>query len=103
MERKNCWEVMNCQRQPGGEKVEELGVCPATLPNKYDSFNKGKHGGRFCWAIADTLCEGSFGGAAYIDNLGNCINCKFLKQVSEEEAQGFVLFPNIPKKPYKTT
>ncbi len=103
MKRKNCWEVMNCQRQPGGEKVEELGTCPATLPNKYDSFNKGKHGGRFCWAIAGTLCVGKLEGAAYIDKLGNCIHCKFLEQVSEEEAQDFVLFPKILNKDYKTT
>jgi hypothetical protein len=97
MERKNCWEVMNCQRQPGGEKVEELGVCPATLPNKYDSFNKGKHGGRFCWAIAGNLYGGKLEGA-YLDKLGNCINCQFLKQVNEEEAQDFVLSPKNLKK-----
>jgi hypothetical protein len=102
MERKNCWEVMSCGRQPDGENVEELGACPTTLPNKYDSFNKGKHGGRFCWAVAGTLCGGKLEGV-YIDKFGNCINCNFLKQVSEEEAQHFVLSPKILKKDYTTT
>jgi len=26
----NCWEFKKCGRQPGGPKVAELGVCPAT-------------------------------------------------------------------------
>ncbi len=51
MKRKNCWEVKKCGRQPGGEKVDELGVCPAAVPNEYDGTNKGNHGGRFCWQL----------------------------------------------------
>ena len=25
----NCWEYMKCGREKGGEKADELGVCPA--------------------------------------------------------------------------
>ena len=56
MERKNCWEVMKCGRQPGGEKVGEFGVCPAAEPSEFDGTNRGTYGGRFCWAIAGTFC-----------------------------------------------
>ena len=30
----NCWEVKKCGREPGGAKVAELGVCPASTGNK---------------------------------------------------------------------
>jgi hypothetical protein len=32
----NCWEVKKCGREPGGVKVKELGVCPASelMPRK---------------------------------------------------------------------
>lgn len=36
MERNNCWEVMKCGRQQGGENVSKLGICIAVLPNEYD-------------------------------------------------------------------
>jgi len=34
MERKNCWEVLKCGREPGGYRVSEAGVCPTYIePN----------------------------------------------------------------------
>jgi hypothetical protein len=27
--KQNCWEYMKCGREPGGEKVAELGICRA--------------------------------------------------------------------------
>jgi hypothetical protein len=98
MERKDCWEVMKCERQPGGEHVKALGECPATLPYEYDNINKGKDGGRFCWAIAGTFCSGQVQGT-YAKKLMSCIHCKFLKQVNEDEGRNFILMPtNIRKK-----
>ncbi len=44
MKRRNCWEVKKCGRQPGGEKVEELGVCPAAELSEYDGINQGTCG-----------------------------------------------------------
>jgi hypothetical protein len=93
MDRKNCWEVMKCERQPGGARIEELGACPAALPNDHhDGVNKGKHGGRFCWAIAGTMCEGRPQGT-YAEKLMDCIRCEFLKLVNEDEGRDFVLSP----------
>ncbi|MCX5801295.1 MAG: hypothetical protein NTX17_07915 [Candidatus Eisenbacteria bacterium] len=91
MERRNCWEAMKCGRPPGGENAEKLGVCPAALPNEYfDGVNNGKHCGRLCWAVVGTLCGGKVQGT-YVEKLGDCLRCEFLKQVNEDEGRNFIL------------
>jgi hypothetical protein len=96
MERKNCWEAKACGRQPSGDKVEALGVCPAALPNEFDGVNQGERGGRFCWAIVGTLCSGKVQGT-YAMKLLDCIQCEFLKQVQEEQGRSFKLTPGHAK------
>ena len=44
----NCWEAMDCGRHKGGKKVDELGVCPASLEKRLDGVNGGVNGGRSC-------------------------------------------------------
>lgn len=91
MERNNCWEVKKCGRQTGGENTEALGVCPAALPNEHcDGVNNGRHGGRFCWTIAGTQCEGQVQGI-YAVKFMSCLDCEFFKQVNEEEGRSFIL------------
>jgi len=92
MKLKNCWEVMNCERYPGSANVEKLGLCPAAAPNEYDGINRGKQGGRFCWAMAGTLCGSKIQGT-YADKLMDCLNCNFLKLVNQEEDRHFILSP----------
>ena len=89
---KNCWEVKKCERQPGGAKAEELGICPSAIPGNYDRVNSGTHGGRFCWRIAGTFCGGKPQGTA-AQKTFNCLSCKFFKQVVKEEGIGFKLSP----------
>ncbi len=89
---KNCWEVKQRGRQPGGDKAEELGICPAALESKHDAKNRGVNGGRFCWAIAGTLCGGKVQGL-FAMKIESCILCPFLQQVEAEEGQRFVLHP----------
>jgi hypothetical protein len=96
MERRNCWEVMNCGRQTGGENVNNLGGCSAALSNEYDSVNRGSHGGRFCWVISGTGFKGE-GSCTYARKIKSCLNCKFLKQVNEEEGRFFILTPTDAK------
>lgn len=50
-EKKNCWEVMNCQRQPGGEKAICLGLCLTAVEKHFDEINGGVNAGRFCWMV----------------------------------------------------
>ena len=90
MQKKNCWEIKNCGREPGGEKSAELGICPAALGKEYDGVNGGKNGGRCCWAIAGTFCGGEIQGT-FARKLQSCLACPFYLQVEKEEERFFVL------------
>ncbi|MEW6110405.1 MAG: two-CW domain-containing protein, partial [Nitrospirota bacterium] len=89
MKRFNCWEFFRCGREIGGAKVSELGVCPAATDNSADGLNYGKKGGRICWAIAGTLCDGEVQGTFAEKHLF-CSNCEFYKKVKAEE--GFLQY-----------
>lgn len=61
----NCWELMQCGRQAGGDNVAEFGECVAS-----------KNGmGHSCWAIAGTLCGGLVQGSVK-DKHSNCLICR---------------------------
>ena len=89
MNKLNCWEFNSCGRQPGGEKVDELGTCPAATEEAADGINYGKNGGRACWALAGTYCEGEVQ-ATFAKKFADCIQCSFYKCVLEEEGKDFV-------------
>jgi hypothetical protein len=80
----NCWEFKKCGRQPGGEKVAELGVCPATIAGELDQAHDGKNAGRACWVVAGSLCGGKIQGT-YAKKLLNCWRCEFMNIVKQEE------------------
>lgn len=80
----NCWEFKKCGRQPGGQKVQELGVCPATVDQELEGAHGGKHAGRACWVVAGSLCGGKIQGT-YAQKLQNCWRCEFMNIVKREE------------------
>ncbi len=80
----NCWEFKKCGRAPGGEKVAELGICPAAIETRTDKINRGTNGGRACWAISGTLCGGKVQGT-FAGKLANCMQCEFYQLVGAEE------------------
>jgi len=84
MTKANCWEIKKCGREPGGAKVDELGVCPAAAERRADGLNHGVNGGRSCWAIAGTFCGGEAQGA-FAAKIDGCLNCEFYDQVIDEE------------------
>lgn len=84
----NCWEVKGCERQPGGMKTAELGICPAAIEKKLDGLNAGKNAGRSCWLVAGTMCGGKVQGT-FAQKYGNCEKCEFFKSVREEERPAF--------------
>ncbi len=86
--KKNCWEVKNCGRQPGGSKTVALGICPAAQDNKYNGTNNGKFAGRYCWKLAGTLCGGKVQGS-FASKMMNCAQCEFFHQVEQEEGDSF--------------
>jgi len=64
-----CWDAKKCGRIPGGDKAEDMGVCPAYPDN-----------GRDCWAVAGTFCGGKVQGDA-ADKRGGCLTCEFYNEV----------------------
>jgi len=95
MSKKNCWEIRNCGREPGGAKVSELGVCPATTEESVNGVNGGKNGGRTCWNIAGTFCDGQAQGNL-AKELSNCMECEFFKLVAREETTALTESGKIP-------
>ncbi len=89
----NCWEHKKCGREPGGAKVEELGVCPATTDIKFHGVHGGKNAGRACWVIAGSMCGGKIHGT-FAQKYGDCSKCDFFKELKEEEGADYI-FPSI--------
>ncbi len=75
----NCWEFTRCGRGPGSELV-----CPAATETRADGVNRGRNGGRVCWAVAGTLCGGRQQGT-YAVKLETCLRCDFCRTVMCEE------------------
>ena len=90
----NCWEFKKCGREPGGAKVSELGVCPATEETKVDGTHGGKNAGRACWVVAGSMCGGKVQGT-FAQKYGNCIKCDFFQEVKEEEGAKYELSATI--------
>ena len=86
--KKNCWEIMKCGREKGGDKAEELGVCPVAVCVECDGINDGKNGGRICWAIAHTFCNGDAQGT-FIEKMMCCQKCEVYLMIKEEEKEKF--------------
>ncbi len=92
---KNCWEVKGCGREPGGDMIDELGVCPAAVNAACDGINHGSHAGRICWAIAGTLCGGKVCGSSAAKRI-TCLACEFYSRVHKEEGKTFCIVPLEP-------
>ena len=90
--RSDCWEFMQCGREPGGAKASDLGVCPAATDSSLNGLNKGHNGGRICWAIAGTLCGGKIQGQ-FATKFVNCVTCAFYNKVLNEETD-FIMHPS---------
>ena len=90
----NCWEVKKCGRQPGGEKSNELGICPATTELKVHGMNGGTNGGRSCWAIKQTLCGNQVQGG-FSEKFVSCLKCDFYLQVRGDEGSNFMTSKEI--------
>ncbi len=83
-EKKNCWEYMNCGREPDGKNSEALGVCPTSNAAMYSGINHGTNGGRFCWAAVGTYSFEPIQGT-FASEKGSCLECPFFKEVKLQE------------------
>jgi hypothetical protein len=81
---------MNCGREPGGRRAQEIGICPASVEIRLDGVHDGTNAGRSCWMIAGTLCGGDIQGT-FAKKYKNCSACEFYSRVREEESPYFQL------------
>jgi hypothetical protein len=88
-EKQNCWESMECGRQPGGVNTAELGICPASTALVYNGINGGSNAGRFCWSVAGTFCNGDVQGT-FAAKLKNCLKCPFFLKVVREQGEAII-------------
>jgi hypothetical protein len=86
--KKNCWEKMQCGRQPGGFRVDDLGLCPAATAVGLHGTHGGKNAGRACWVVAGTLCGGEIQ-ASFAKKFNDCQICEFYQEVKAEESGKF--------------
>jgi eukaryotic-like serine/threonine-protein kinase len=86
----NCWQVKQCGREPGGLNVGNEGVCPAAIDKSCHGLNRGINGGRVCWAVAGTLCDGKPQGMFAI-KIENCLKCEVFRRIADEEGSEFIL------------
>jgi hypothetical protein len=80
----NCWEYKKCGREPGGEKVEEQGVCPVTTATSFDGLHDGKNAGRSCWAVPFACAVGD---VSFASKIRRCTQCDFHHLVISEEVK----------------
>ncbi|MDA8174629.1 MAG: hypothetical protein M0018_08570 [Nitrospiraceae bacterium] len=86
----NCWEFKKCGREAGGANAKQLGVCPASVNDPLHGVHGGVKGGRACWVISGTLCEGTLQGT-FARKFSSCKECEFYQLVKKEESPNFML------------
>jgi len=72
----------------GRDGANNPNICPAVTEKKAHAVNRGKNGGRVCWAVAGTYCAGKVQGT-YAEKVLICSDCDFRKKVQEEERGKF--------------
>ena len=65
----DCWDIKNCGRESGGNKVPEFGECPASVQKM----------GHSCWVLAGTFCGGEVQGT-FAQKEQNCMGCEVFKR-----------------------
>ncbi|GAB4346009.1 MAG: hypothetical protein Kow0089_23180 [Desulfobulbaceae bacterium] len=93
----NCWEYKNCGREPHGNNVQVLGVCPAATETKLHGVHGGVNAGRACWVVAGTYCHGTVQGT-FSEKYATCRECDFYQKVLEENRQDFQLSLELMRK-----
>jgi len=83
MMKKNCWEFKRCGRE-GGKQEEEFRICPAVYSVVLDGAHDGTCGGRACWTVKGTFCNGTVHGT-FEQKFKECSTCDFYEYVKEQE------------------
>ncbi len=83
--KQNCWEVMKCQKQFGGEQSSDC-PCASSTERRLDGVHGGSNAGRSCWAVAGTM-NGEEPTGPFARKHHNCNTCKFYLKVRSEEPE----------------
>jgi hypothetical protein len=86
----NCWNIKKCGRETGGSQAKSLEPCPAATAAIYNGINHGSNGGRYCWRISGTLCNGT-PDAHFASKIETCGQCQVFRTIIREEGTNFVL------------
>jgi len=98
MEKKlNCWEFKQCGREPGGRLATDLGECPAATVATIDGVHDGRNGGRACWVVTGSLCNGERQGT-FAQKYDSCATCDFYTYVQKGQKGDFTFSPVLLKK-----
>ena len=81
----NCWEYQRCGRGPDGPRSREGGQCPASSAETLHGAHDGVSGGRACWVVDGTMCDGAVSGP-YEHKIHVCRKCAFHARVQVEES-----------------
>lgn len=84
----NCWEVMNCGKEPGGANTADGGACPVAEDRMLWGKNRGLYAGRCCWNILGTLCGGA-SQSTLEAKMDACSRCDFFDMVKHQERARF--------------
>lgn len=82
---RNCWEVMKCGRENGGQMALEIGECLASSCVQANGLHQGMNAGRVCWAIAGSYCDNK-ATCMFAIRMNGCDNCSFYKMVRVEQS-----------------
>ncbi len=89
MAKSTCWQHKHCGREPGGNRVAELGICPAAVEGRLDGTHGGVAAGRACWVVAGTFCGGKVQGS-FAQKVTNCLQCEFYQAVRSQEGPSYL-------------
>ena len=83
----NCWDF-------GGCKIKSQ--CPVFIESGTDNVHEGKNGGRCCWMILKSLCNGKEQ-STIKDKYRNCSKCEFFLMVHQEHGGKLLSINQIGK------
>lgn len=91
--KQNCWDFMQCGRGPGA-KTDTGKACPVPGEKRLDGIHGGINGGRACWFVAGTLCDGDVAGT-FAKKIKDCEQCDFYQKVFQEDNHRFIITREI--------
>ena len=92
--KQNCWEFMQCGKGPSENADNGLGACPVPQEERLNGIHGGINGGRTCWFVAGTLCDGDASGT-FAKKIKDCEQCEFYQEVQQKESHRFIITKEI--------